>query len=225
MTAVAEAKAANGAASPPLSVYKRMLAVIASVGHVEKDKRNEFHRYDYSSIEAVVEAVQGALIENGLLVLAGEDETTDRARQTNQGESTVTTIRLTFKIMDVETNESVSIPWVGRGDDPADKGVAKALTDARKSFLVQQFNLVRGGSDTEADAQTDQRVYGQPRQTQPKDTVNLLENARGLSNDQLNAVMAKAGLSQVQSPYGWFAKVPKEYAARLAELLKEARGG
>jgi hypothetical protein len=134
----------------PQTLAQKLVAAALAIETVEKDKRNTFHKYDYASIEAVVSAVRGELLQRGVLVLAGEAETQDRPRATREGESVVTTVHLVFTLLDAETGERLEIPWLGRGDDPADKGVAKALTDARKSFLIQQLNLSRG-EDTEAE--------------------------------------------------------------------------
>jgi hypothetical protein len=198
------------------SLFQKLAAAAKEIGTVEKDKRNTFHKYDYASIEAIADATRDVLLAHGILVLAGEEETDDRQRQTNQGEATVTTIKLTFRLVDVDTGESLSIPWIGRGEDPADKGVAKALTDARKTFLIQQFNLVRG-EDTEADESTDQRTAA------PKGTVNLSDLAKGMTNAQLNAALVAAGLSAAEKPWGTFMRIPTESAEAVKTMLSRER--
>jgi hypothetical protein len=197
------------------SLLRKICDAAEAVGVIEKDKRNAFHKYDYASIEAIAEATGKELLARGVLLLAGEDETSDRQRQTNQGEATVTTVRLTFRFVDVDTGESLSIPWVGRGEDPADKGVSKALTDARKTFLIQQLNLVRG-DDTEADPKTDERGHSTPG-------VNMTEAAKGLTNAQLRRALVTAGLPDVEKPWVTYTQVPPAHVGALREALDRER--
>jgi hypothetical protein len=200
------------------SLLLKLLAVQAAVDRVEKDSENTFHHYKYTSIEGVVQATRDALIEQKVLIFAGEESTQDRQRQTNQGEATVTTVHLTYTIVDAESGEKLVIPWLGRGEDPADKGVSKALTDARKTFLIQQLNLIRG-DDTEADASTDERSYG------ASDTVNLIAEAKGLRDDALNRVLVAAGLPAAQKPFGSFARIPNAAADRVRADLQKLKHG
>jgi hypothetical protein len=219
MTAFAEAP---GEVQIPAAtgLLQKLLEACREIGVVEKDSRNTFHKYDYTSIEGVVGAVRDPLLERGILLFAGQETITDRQRQTNQGEATVTTIELTFRFMDAETGEAIEIPWVGRGEDPADKGVSKALTDARKTFLIQQLNLQRG-DDTEADEKTDQRHA--PGGSSPTGSVNMVEAARGLTNAQLNAALVSAGLPAAEKPFGSFTRVPPDHVEALQEALARER--
>jgi hypothetical protein len=199
------------AASPKLLV--KLADAAAAVSEVEKDKRNTFHKYDYSSIEAVVKACRMELLNRRVLVTSGLDHVEERERQTRDGASVVTTAHLIFTVFDAETGESLQIPWAGQGDDPADKGLSKAISDARKTFLLVQLNLARG-DDTEADEATDERTGG---------GVNLLADAKGLSNAQLNAALVASGLPAQQQPFGTFTRIPAEKADLVRESLRRER--
>jgi hypothetical protein len=200
------------------NLLQKLLAVQKAIGPVGKDSENNFHHYKYVSIEGVVTATRDALIEHGILILAGEDSIGERQRQTNQGEATVTTVHLNYTIIDVDSGEKLVIPWLGRGEDPADKGVSKALTDARKTFLIQQLNIARG-DDTEADASTDERSHGS------SDTVNLIAEAKGLRDDALNRVLVAAGLPAAQKPFGSFARIPNAAADQVRADLHKLKHG
>lgn len=188
----------------------------AGIEAIEKDGTNKAQSYSYSSIEAIVKGTRAHLIDHGLVILAAQVHVEDEGRDTRQGRSNVTTVDVVFRIYDTETGYSLELPWKGRGDDPADKGLSKALTDARKTFLLQQLNIARG-DDTEADEGTDARysVTG---------TVNLIDRARGLSNEQLNRALVKNGLSAQPNPFGAFAKIPEEVAEQVAMDLQEMKG-
>jgi hypothetical protein len=209
MTAVAEQP--GEIVEQTRTLYERLLEVVKAVGIIEKDSRNAFHKYNYSSIEGVVEAVHGPLADQGILVLGGVTDITDVTRNTREGEAIVTTVQLTLSFVDVHTGERIDIPWCGRGDDPADKGVSKALTDARKTFLIQQLNL-RRGDDTEADETTDQRHAA-------NGTANLIADAKGLTNEQLNRVLVHIGLPAQQQPFGAFARIPDDKVEQAKSAL------
>jgi hypothetical protein len=179
--------------APMRSLHQKLLAAIKAVGVVEKDGRNAFHKYSYSSIEAIVAATEDALAEQGLLIIAGQETISDRQRQTNQGESTVTTIELAFQIIDTETGQRLEIPWAGRGEDPADKG-----TDQRSSSGY-------GGTQSQANH------------------VDLNAEAKGMSNAQLNAILVSAGLPASEKPWGSFFRIPRAHEAAVREAIARER--
>jgi hypothetical protein len=208
MTPVVEDALSN--VSP--SFLQKLIDAAAAIDEVPKDGTNAFHNYKYSSIEAIVRRTRVELLKRQILVFAGEDTTDDRLRQTNQGESAVTTVHLIYTVMDAETGERFEVPWIGRGDDPADKGVSKALTDARKTFLLQLLQIPRG-DDTEGDPTTDERTY-------TSGGVNLQEQAKGLNNAQINAVLVQHGLSASQKPWGALRSIPSEVAEQVSAALE-----
>lgn len=212
MTAIAETPGEIQVA--PQSIFQRLLDAAKAIGVVEKDQRNRFHNYDYASIEGIVDAVHDALLDRGVLWLAGTEGYEDRQRTTREGEATVTTVQVLFTFIDVNTGERAELSWIGRGDDPAGQGLAKALTDARKTFIVQQLNL-RRGDDPESDARPDQ-----PDQSSGP-TANLIADARGLSNEMLNRALVKHGLPAQQAPFGAFTRIPSEVAAEMSNTLAE----
>jgi ERF superfamily len=198
------------------ALFSKLVEVAAAIDEVPKDKRNNFHKYDYTSIEGLAKAVRGELLKRGVLITPGLDEIETRTRATNQGESVVTTAHITYAVIDAETGERLDLKWAGCGDDPADKGLSKALTDARKTFLIGLLNLARG-DDTEADEATDQRSYA------PSGSVNMTEEAKGMTNAQLNAALVSAGLAAAEKPWGAFMRVPAEQVAALREALQRER--
>jgi hypothetical protein len=202
---------------PPVkpNLLAKLVAVAAAVDEVGKDKRNEFHRYDYASIEAVVKAVRVELLDRGVLITPSLDHVDLRTRATREGESVVTTAHMIFTVFDSESGEQLQIQWAGQGDDPADKGLSKAISDARKTFLLVLLNLARG-DDTEADDATDRRGSA-------NGGVNLTNEARGLNNQQLNQALVAAGLPAQEKPWGAFMHVPSAVAENVRTALREYR--
>lgn len=195
----------------------KLVAAAAAVDTIGKDGRNAYHKYDYTSIEAIVKATRLELLNRGVLVTSGLDHVDERERQTREGVSIVTTAHLIFTVFDAESSERLEIPWAGQGDDPADKGLSKAITDARKTFLLVLLNIARG-DDTEADDATDQRGSGSGG------GVNLTDAARGLNNQQLNQALVAAGLAAEAKPWGAFMRIPPEHADAVSRALSEISG-
>ena len=145
--------------SEPSSLHAKVAKVItATVEGVTKDGRNTFHNYDYTTAEAILRAIRTPLAENGLALMPSLDSIEERTIKTSKGgESTITTVWVTFRLVDSETGQEAEMRWAGQGDDPADKGLGKAYTNAIKTFLREQF-LLPQGDDPEADKRTDERA-------------------------------------------------------------------
>jgi hypothetical protein len=200
-----------------VALLRKLHAATRDIEAIEKASENAFHHYRYAGIEEIVNGTRDHLLAHDLIVLAGQSQTSERQRQTNQGESVVTTIELAFSIFDVETGYALELPWIGRGDDPADKGVSKALTDARKTFLIQQLNIARG-DDTESDSSTDERSY-----SGGGETANMIADAKGLTDAKLNRALVAVGLPASQKPFGAFTRVPRDVEAPLRAELEKLR--
>jgi hypothetical protein len=203
----------------PTSLAMKLVEAALAIESIAKDKRNSFHKYDYASAESILTAARAELLTRHVLVIGSEDHTEERARETKQGETSITTVHMIFTVLDAESGEKLEVPWIGRGEDPADKGVGKALTNSVKTFL-RQLLLLPYGDDPEADDATDERAYGPANGAS---SVNLIEHARGLSNAQLNAALVSVGLSALQQPFGYFTRVPSEFAERVRAALDAER--
>ena len=164
--------------------------------------------------------IRQKLLERQVLVLAYEHHTEERMRQTSGGsESAVTTIHLVFLLVAADTGERIELMWPGRGEDPMDKGISKALTNALKTFLRQQFLLPWGNDDPEADESTDDRAGGQDH------TVNFASqiSGSGLSDGKLNEILVGAGLAAQQQPFRAFMRIPHEKADIVERLIAGAK--
>jgi hypothetical protein len=192
-----------------VALLRKLHAATRDIEAIEKASENAFHHYRYAGIEEIVNGTRDHLLAHDLIVLAGQSQTSERQRQT--------TIELAFSIFDVETGYALELPWIGRGDDPADKGVSKALTDARKTFLIQQLNIARG-DDTESDSSTDERSY-----SGGGETANMIADAKGLTDAKLNRALVAVGLPASQKPFGAFTRVPRDVEAPLRAELEKLR--
>ncbi len=189
-------------------LYAKLAEVVAEVLSVERDGTNTFHKYKYTSAEAMLRALRGPLAARSIALLPSVTDIAEREITTGKGNaSTVTTVRLSFTFVDGETGETHVCEWAGQGDDPADKGLGKAYTNAVKTFLREAF-LIPQGDDPEADTKTDERARdrvsaaSQPARREPA-RANVVPNvpdpnpvlvaaARGLKVAEIKTAFAMA---------------------------------
>lgn len=138
------------------SLAAKILAVMTAVDRIAKDKRNDFHKYDYASDEAVVSALRQAFIANRIIVYPKQ------VGCVREGD--ITSLQVAYHIVDVDSGEKEIVPAFGQGQDKGDKGVYKAATGAEKYFLLKTF-LIPTGDDPEA-------TNGDGQATKPKQMGN-----------------------------------------------------
>jgi hypothetical protein len=136
---------------PAVGLYAKLSQVMALVGRIEKRGENTFHHYKYATESDIVEAVRMGLAERLVMIVPSVREV--------HREGTLTTVLMTFSLVDGQTGEVASYDWAGTGDDKGDKGLYKAMTGALKYFLLKTF-LMPTGDDPEADEATDKRAAG-----------------------------------------------------------------
>ena len=149
-------------------VAAKLIEVARAIkGDVKATGWNDFHKYQYLSESDIVEAVRDAMTDKGLLVLPGIESISDEEVTDRKGNrAAITTVVFAYTILDAESGESIMLKWAGRGDDPADKGLYKAMTGALKYLLRQTFLIADSKSDPEADRSTDERAA--ERTSKPK---------------------------------------------------------
>jgi hypothetical protein len=131
----------------------KMIAVMNDVGHLGKDARNDFHRYEYTSDNQVYNAVRKAMITHGIAIFTKMPDVAQEVGTTAKGKPNVHTLaRFEFELVCADSGESVVCPWFGEADDQNDKGVNKCATAALKYFLLKTF-IIPTGDDPDADSE------------------------------------------------------------------------
>lgn len=162
--------------SPPKNLYAKLAEVMAEIGYVEKRGHNTFHGYRYVTEADLVDAVRDKLAARNVVVLPSLTGIEERPIKTAKGkDSTITTARVAFTFCDGDTGQTHTAEWAGAGDDPADKGLYKAMTGAAKYFLMKAF-LIPTGDDPEADAGTDERSSGGQASAPPPPEPKISED-------------------------------------------------
>lgn len=123
----------------PPKIYTAIMNVMKDCGAVGKDSRNQQQNYNYRGIDAVMNALNPALIKNRIFVIPEVLEQSREERQNSKGGLliySVCTVKYTFY---AEDGSSVSSVVTGEGMDSGDKATNKAMSAAFKYALFQTF--------------------------------------------------------------------------------------
>lgn len=133
----------------PKTLYHKLVEIMSEMGRVEKKGYNAFHKYAYVTESDLTDALRDKLATRNVIIIPSLESITH--------EDTLTTITMTFVLVDADSGEKHEVKWGGTGDDRGDKGLYKAYTGALKYFLMKTF-LVSQGDDPESDTATDKRA-------------------------------------------------------------------
>jgi len=125
------------------NIYESINKVMAQIGAIGKDSRNEQQKFMYRGIDAVMNALNPALIQNKVFVVPTVLETTREERETTNKDGVVKNllysvckIKFTFYAEDGSSIEAIT---VGEGMDYGDKATNKAMSIAFKYACFQVF--------------------------------------------------------------------------------------
>ena len=120
-------------------IYKAISQTMKDVGIVGKNDTNQFDHYNFRGIDAVMNALNPAMIKNGIFVVPTVLESTREERQSRKGDTmmySVLKVKYTFYAEDGSSVESVV---VGEAMDRSDKSTNKAMSAAFKYACFQTF--------------------------------------------------------------------------------------
>jgi hypothetical protein len=138
---------------PMKSIHSKLSAILKAVGYIEKTGTNASQGYKYVQAAAVADKIRNEFAERGLTMIPENIEVTESGL-TPSGKQALITLRITWKISDSESGESVTFQSVGSGSDSTDKAVYKAMTGALKYALLLGF-LIPTGDDPENEKAAD----------------------------------------------------------------------
>lgn len=122
-----------------MKIFEAICGVMQDVGAVGKTDVNEFDKYKYRGIDAVMNALQPAMIKHHVFVTPEVIEQTREDRVSNKGVPliySVTKVKYTFYTDD---GSSVSALVIGEAMDRGDKSMNKAMSAAFKYACFQTF--------------------------------------------------------------------------------------
>lgn len=120
-------------------IYKAISQTMADIGVVGKDDVNKSQGFKYRGIDAVMNALNPAMIKNGIFVVPEVLEQTREERITNKGNNLIYSICKVKYTFFAEDGSSVQAVVIGEGMDSGDKATNKAMSIALKYACFQIF--------------------------------------------------------------------------------------
>lgn len=125
------------------TIHQRLVAVMRSVGAIDRDKKVEFGKvkYDFRSAEAVYNRVQPLFAEHGIFCgsrIVSQDMQEGTTKSGEQQFLCTVTVEFTFF---AEDGTSVVVSAIGQAMDTSDKGFGKAQTYASKTAICQMLSI------------------------------------------------------------------------------------
>lgn len=174
------------------NIYETIAAVMEEIGAIGKDSKNQQQGFMYRGIDAVMNAINPALIKHKLFIVPEVLEQKREERQTSRGGNliySVCTIKYTFY---AEDGSSVSAVVIGEGMDSGDKATNKAMSIAFKYACFQIFCI-----PTEEMKDPDAECHEPSRPVLEQKYVNTLFGELQRTGVGLKGVLAKYKVSDV----------------------------
>lgn len=140
-----------------MNIYEKFLNIQKQVDRIVKDGENKNDKYDYVSGSNVLSIIRPMLNDNNLLFIPKIVGTNIIEGQTRSGTARfVVELTMDMQWVDVESGETLSIPFYANGSDlgSAERAVGKALTYAEKYILLKLFHIPTDKDDPDNDGRT-----------------------------------------------------------------------
>ena len=191
-------------------IIKRITAIMADVGHIGKDCRNQQQGFMFRGIDQVMNTMHPLLAKHGVVIIPEVVETKREERVTKSGGTLIYTMhRINYRFIADDGSEVVATV-VGEGMDSADKSSNKAMAVAFKYACFQVFCIP-----------TEEMVKDDPDAYSPEETVVTMETLeRYLQN-----CSTKQDLAMFCEAYGSILKGNADamtlYQQRKSEILNK----
>lgn len=139
------------------NLAQRLAAVSKAVGYIQKDSRNDFHKYNYLSASELLRHIQPFLADEGVTLTVNYEVLQVGDKDNNN----LTILRGAYVFTD--GTSTLSNVTIGFGQDKNDKGANKAMTAAFK-YMLQQVLLIPSGDDPDADERAPAKLRAEPQQ-------------------------------------------------------------
>lgn len=194
-----------------MNIFESINKTMEDVGAIGKNSKNPQQGFMYRGVDAVMNALNPAMIKNGIFVVPTVLEQTREERTTAKGGLliySICKIKYTFYAQDGSFVESVVI---GEGMDSGDKATNKAMSVAFKYACFQVFCI-----PTEEMKDPDAEVHEvQPRKTPTEQDMKKTEKV--LINETKQKALQKKCEEDNVSPVVIFEKCKVNSFAELTE--------
>lgn len=142
-----------------MEIFKKIPLVMAEIGAIGKDRKNQQQGYSFRGIDDIYNAVNAALAKHGVFCTPSVEDMKREERQTQKGGTlfyTILTVKYVFYASD---GSSIEVRTVGEAMDSGDKSCNKAMSAAQKYAFLQVFCIpTEEPKDTENETYTGVKV-------------------------------------------------------------------
>lgn len=201
-----------GVENMPL-IYSAVCGVMEDIGAVGKTDTNRQQGFKYRGIDAVMNALNPAMIKHRVFCVPEVLEQSREERTTAKGSTLIYSVcRIRYRFFTTD-GSFVDAVVVGEGMDSGDKASNKALAAAYKYACFQTFCIptenLMGDPDGETPEQSSRKGGGPPgKQTEQAQKAD----------EGKKALMEELSRELVRTGYGW-GSVTKTYKVDSAEKL------
>lgn len=196
-----------------MKVHEAIVKIREEVGAVSKDGRNTQQNFNFRGVDAVVNALAGAMSKHGVMVYPSKVEHRDGSKPLSGGKiatSPVVVVDYTFVGPEGDTF-TAQVP--AESFDLGDKATAKAMSVAYRTCLLQTFTLPT--DDPDPDEHVYERAQHQrPAEQQGPNWQQLFRQAVG-NKLQLEALRNQG--KNAGAPEQLFVEIEKALAALAPE--------
>lgn len=134
-----------------MTVHQALSKVMAEVQAVRKDSKNQAQRFNFRGIDAVMNAVGPALRKHGVTILPEDVEVHRSNGTTANGKQTAeVVIKVTYRVYG-PAGDSIHGKVAAEAMDFGDKAIAKAMSVAYRTFLLQALTIPTDEPDPDSE--------------------------------------------------------------------------
>lgn len=122
-------------------VHEAIIAVMADLGSIAKEKKNAQQGYNFRGIEDVYNTIHPILSKHGLFSVPTVLDMKREERTTKSGSNLIYTVLTILYTFFADDGSSLSLTVIGEGMDSGDKSCNKAMSVAHKYAFFQMFAI------------------------------------------------------------------------------------
>jgi len=151
-----------------MTIVERILKVMKSVGAITKDRAapQQMGGYKFRGIDDLLNALQPALLDGGVLVVPYMRNLQREERVTKSGATQIyTLVDVEYRFYGSEGEESIVARVVGEGQDTGDKSANKAMSSAFKNAIIQVLSIKTEETERDSEAAEVEKPVPKPKET------------------------------------------------------------
>ena len=177
-----------------MNIYQSINKVMEQIGAVGKNSKNQTQGFMYRGIDAIMNAINPALVANKVFVVPEIIEQTREERTNSKGTTLIYSIcKIRYKFY-AEDGSYVEAVTIGEGMDTGDKATNKAMSIAFKYACFQVF-CIPTEEMTDPDAECHE-VKPKNQKEQPKE-VEVFPNPELITPEQRAQLLSELTRTRV----------------------------